>query len=210
MRKTFYFSVLAVAIGVLNACTSTTNTNLNVNGTRTTSKITTNTTVMNTANNAANSMSNTVSNTAAALTTPSAEEFMKMAAEGGMAEVELGKLAASKAKNLEVKKYGQMMVGDHGKANAELKTLAAKKNVVLPTDIGSFKTTKDQLTGLSGAEFDSAYVDAMVEDHEKDVSNFQKQADGATDAEVKAFAVKTLPVLKKHLEAIKAIQTKMQ
>jgi putative membrane protein len=154
-------------------------------------------------------VTNTISNAAASLTTPSAEEFMAMAAQSGMAEVEMGRLAATKAQNPEVKKFGQMMADDHGKANTELKALAAKENITLPTDLGSHKSTADELKGLSGAEFDQQYVEAMVDAHEDDVSAFQKQADSAADAEVKAFAAKTLPVLQKHLEAIKAIQAKM-
>ena len=103
-----------------------------------------------------------------------------------------------------------MMVDDHSKANDELKALAAKKNVTLPANIGSHKSTLDELTGLSGAEFDKEYVEEMVDDHETDVAAFQRQADNGTDPEVKAFAAKTLPVLKKHLDAIKAIQAKMK
>jgi putative membrane protein len=134
---------------------------------------------------------------------------MAMAAQSGMAEVELGRMAATKAQNPEVKQFGQMMVTDHGKANTELKALAAKKNIAVPTDLGTHASTAEELKGLSGADFDRAYVEAMVEAHEDDVSAFQKQADNAADAEVKAFAAKNLPVLQKHLEAIKAIQAKM-
>jgi putative membrane protein len=138
-------------------------------------------------------------------------EFMMKAAQGGMAEVELGKLASEKATNAEAKKFGQMMVEDHSNANTELKALAAKKSVTLPTDVGSeHKATMDKLKTLSGAEFDKAYVEAMVKDHEKDVSEFEKQSTDAKDADVKAFAAKTLPTLKKHLEKIKEIQSKMK
>ena len=134
---------------------------------------------------------------------------MEDAAQGGMAEVELGKVAATKAKDPEVKKFAQMMVTDHTKANAELKALAAKKNFQLPTDLGTHKSKLDSMSKLSGAEFDQEYVDNMVDDHEDDVAAFQKMADSGTDPDVKAFAAKCLPVLKKHLDAIKAIQAKM-
>ncbi len=152
-------------------------------------------------------------NSATSSTAPSSgdSEFMMKAAQGGMAEVELGKLASEKAANAEVKKFGQMMMEDHSNANTELKALATKKNVTLPTDIGSeHKATMDKLKTLSGAEFDKAYVEAMVKDHEKDVSEFEKQSTDAKDADVKAFATKTLPTLKKHLEKIKEIQSKMK
>lgn len=151
---------------------------------------------------------NAGSNTAAA---GGSNNFMTEAAQGGMAEVELGRLAQTKAQNAEVKSFGQKMVQDHSNANTELKALAAKKNVTLPTDVGAtHKTTMDKLSKLSGAEFDKEYVAAMVEDHEKDVKAFQTQADSATDADVKAFATKTLPTLKMHLEMIKGIQAKMK
>jgi len=135
---------------------------------------------------------------------------MKEAAEGGMAEVEMGKLASQKAQNPDVKKFGQMMVTDHTAANTELKALAAKKNIALPADAGSHKSNMDALAKESGAGFDKAYVNDMVSDHEKDVSDFQKQADSSSDPDVKAFAAKTLPVLRKHLDAIKAIEAKMK
>ena len=92
---------------------------------------------------------------------------------------------------------------------AELKALAAKKSVVLPTDIGSHKSTIDDLSKLSGADFDKAYVEAMVEDHEEDVDLFDDNTDNS-DADIKAFTTKTLPTLKSHLEMIKGIQSKMK
>ena len=159
--------------------------------------------------NSAGSAMNSVSNAVSGMTTGSAESFMKEAAQGGMAEVEMGKLAEQKSKNAEVKKFGQMMVKDHGEAGKDLMALAAKKNITLPTDMGAHKSTYDKLNGLSGADFDKAYVDDMVDDHQKDVSEFQKQANNATDPEVKAFAAKVVPVITKHLETIKGIQAKM-
>lgn len=180
---------------VVNGNNNRSNANLNSNGS--------------TVGNAANTVANTVSNAASALTIDSPDDFMKTAAQGGMAEVEMGKIAAQKATDPEVKKFGQQMVTDHSKANAELKALAGKKNVTLPTDLGPHQSTVDELKGLSGADFDKAYVDAMVDDHETDVSAFQSQADKSADADVKAFAAKTLPVLKKHLETIQTIDDRI-
>jgi putative membrane protein len=137
------------------------------------------------------------------------DNFWTTAAQGGMAEVELGKLALQKSQNADVKKFAQMMITDHTKANYELKALAAKKNIVLPTDIGGHKSTLDDLSKLSGAEFDKEYVEAMVDDHEEDVDFFEDKSNNS-DADLKAFAAKTLPTLKSHLEAIKAIQSKMK
>ena len=137
--------------------------------------------------------------------------FYIEAAQGGLAEVELGKLAAQKAQSPEVKSFGQMMVADHGKANAELQTVAGRKQMALPaTPAPSHQATMTQLQGLSGAEFDKAYVSAMVAAHEKDVALFERQAASDGDPDAQAFAAKTLPTLKKHLEAIKDIQSKLK
>ena len=138
-------------------------------------------------------------------------EFLTKAAQGGLAEVELGKLALTKATNAEVKKFAQQMVDDHSKANAELKTLAAQKNFSMPTEPSSKgKSLMDKLKGLSGAEFDKAYVNGMVEDHEEDVKLFKNQSEDGKDADVKAWAAKTLPNLQMHLDMIKGIQSKMK
>ena len=136
--------------------------------------------------------------------------FMNDAAPGGMAEVELGKLAAEKAQNAEVKAFGQKMIADHSKAGEELKQLAAQKKVMLPPDVlPTHKELMEKLSKLSGADFDREYVKAMVEAHEKDVTAFESVAKGATDADVKAFAAKTLPTLKMHLEMVKGMADKM-
>jgi putative membrane protein len=137
--------------------------------------------------------------------------FMMRAAESGMAEVEAGKLAAAKAQNAEVKQFGQQMVADHTRANNELKALSGKKNVTLPTDLDpAHKAMAAKLNGLSGAEFDKEYMRGQVEDHERTVALFQAQADNGTDAEAKAFAAKTLPNLKMHLDMARKINDKLK
>jgi len=156
-----------------------------------------------------NTMSSTTGTNVNSNTAVVQDNFWTKAAQGGMAEVELAKLALQKSQNADVKKFAQMMVTDHTKANTELKALATKKNVVLPTDIGSHKSTMDDLSKLSGADFDKAYVDAMVDDHEEDVDLFDDNTDNS-DADIKAFTTKTLPTLKAHLEMIKGIQSKMK
>jgi len=136
--------------------------------------------------------------------------FMNEAAPGGMAEVELGKLAAAKAENAEVKAFAQKMVEDHSKAGDELKQLAAQKKVMLPPDVmPKHKEIMDTLSKLNGADFDKEYVKAMVAAHEKDVAAFENVSKTAVDADVKAFATKTLPTLKMHFEMIKALADKM-
>ena len=127
--------------------------------------------------------------------------FVRKAAMGGMAEVELGNLAQQKASNDQVKQFGAKMVQDHGKANDELKQLASSKGIDLPSALDSkHKKDMDKLNKLSGAQFDKAYMSHMVDDHKKDVSEFKKQAKSGKDADVKAFAAKTLPTLEEHLQ----------
>jgi putative membrane protein len=126
-------------------------------------------------------------------------KFMTEAARGNMAEVELGRLATERGSSDAVKQFGQRMVSDHGKANDELKQLAQQKGLTLPTDLDSkHKKTIDKLSKLSGAGFDKAYAKEMVRDHDKDVKEFQHEAQKARDADLKSWAGKTLPLLQEH------------
>jgi len=126
---------------------------------------------------------------------------MREAAIGGMAEVELGRLATEKASNDQVKQFGQRMVADHGKASTELKALAQQKGITLPADLDSkHKQTVDKLSKLSGAAFDQAYMEEMRKDHKKDVSEFKQQAMSGSDPDVKAWAASTLPTLQEHMQ----------
>ena len=137
----------------------------------------------------------------AAAKQPSDQKFVMEAAKGGMAEVELSKLAQDKASSDQVKNFGKRMVDDHGKANDELQTLAKNKNITLPTDLDpKDKALKDRLSKLSGAAFDRAYMNAMLRDHRKDVNEFKMESTSGRDADVKAFASKTLPTLEDHLK----------
>ncbi len=136
--------------------------------------------------------------------------FINDAAPGGMAEVELGKTALQKSSNADIKAFAQKMVDDHSKAGDELKQLAAQKKVTLSTELlPAHKQLMDKLSKLSGADFDKEYVKAMLEAHNKDVTAFESVSKTAGDADVKAFATKTLPTLKMHLEMIKDIAGKM-
>ncbi len=134
--------------------------------------------------------------------------FVKQAAEGGLAEVELGKLATQKASSDDVKKFGQRMVDDHSKANDQLKDVASKKNITLPADLNAKdKAAKSRLEKLSGAAFDRAYMADMVRDHTKDVAEFRREAKSGSDADVKAFASSTLPTLESHLTEAKSVDS---
>lgn len=140
-----------------------------------------------------------------------AGDFMMKAAQGGMAEVELGKLAQTKSQNADVKKFAQMMIEDHSNANTELKALATKKSVTLPAEVNAEqKASAEKLKTLSGAEFDKAYVETMVSDHKKTLALFEKQVEAGNDVDASGFASKTLPKIKAHLETIQGIQAKMK
>jgi putative membrane protein len=132
--------------------------------------------------------------------------FIKSAAQGGMEEVELGKLAAEKASNPDVKSFGQRMVDDHSKANDQLKQLAAQKGVTLSATLSPTKKGEvNKLSKLSGAAFDRTYVSMMVKDHKKDVAEFEKTSKNAKDADLKGWAAATLPTLQDHLKMIQDI-----
>jgi len=150
------------------------------------------------------------SNTGAGQSGPVSEDDSKFAVEaasGGMMEVQLGELAQQKASSQRVKDFGAMMVRDHTKANDELKSLAGMKNITLPPAPGEDHMEHiKKLTAKSGKEFDRDYMNMMVEDHQEDVENFEECSAQGKDADLKAFATKTLPVLRMHLDSAKAIQ----
>jgi putative membrane protein len=134
--------------------------------------------------------------------------FYKNAAEGGLAEVELGILAQKKSNNESVKDFGAMMVKDHTAANNKLKDVAASKNILLPASASMGQmATKAKLEVLSGDTFDKSYIKGMIKDHQEAIAMFKKEAVSGQDPDAKAFAVATLPTLRAHLEKIKSIAT---
>lgn len=133
--------------------------------------------------------------------------FVQEAANGGLMEVELGRYAEQNALNPRVKNFGAMMVRDHSKANDELKSIAAAKNISIPAIMDDSHMNKvNDLKKKSGADFDKEYMKEMVDDHEKDVDKFKKEGEDGTDAEIKAFASKTLPILIVHQDSAKSIR----
>nr|WP_199156418.1 DUF4142 domain-containing protein [Pedobacter sp. ASV2] len=133
-------------------------------------------------------------------------KFATTAATGGMAEVALGKLALQKSTNAKIKEFATMMVTDHGKANEELMTLAATKNITLPTDIDDdHKKKAEELSKLTGTNFDKKYVEAMVDGHKKTLKLMQDEGKDGKDADLKAFANKTAPIVQAHLNMINKI-----
>jgi putative membrane protein len=127
------------------------------------------------------------------------KSFMMNAAKGGMMEVEMGKMAAQNAQNADVKKFGNRMVTDHSKANNELMTLAKEEGVALPAakSAGKWKSDKN-------------YMDDMVKDHQKDLAEFQKEAQNGTDPDVKAFAAKGAKMVSGHLKMAQDTQAKLK
>jgi putative membrane protein len=137
-------------------------------------------------------------------------EFAKEAAAGGLKEVALGELAQEQAKSEEVGRFGQRMVQDHGQANQKLMAIVEQKDIQLPQELPEDAQQKYQeLQQLSDAEFDEAYMDEMVKDHEKDVALFEQQAQSGEDPDLRAFAEETLPTLREHLELAREVQSQI-
>ena len=136
--------------------------------------------------------------------------FAKQTAMDGIAEVEHGRLAADKATNPDVKQFGQRMVDDHTKANDELKSWASTNNVTLPADMGpQHKAMQDKLSKMSGDAFDKAYMAHMVSAHAKAVAAFQRESKSGGNADLKAWADKTLPTLQEHHTMARSLNTKV-
>lgn len=126
--------------------------------------------------------------------------FVQKAGEGGMAEVELSKIAEKNAKSADVKKFAEKMVHDHTANNKELATIAAKENIQVPKSLDSDHTAlKEKLEGMKGADFDRAYVDAMRSDHQKMIDLLKSSQSTVSTEELRTFIKKTEPVVEHHL-----------
>lgn len=143
---------------------------------------------------------------ASAALNQSDQEFIVKASQGNKAEVELAQLAIEKASNPEVKKFAEQIVKDHSKANQKLNGIAKKKGVSIPENLSEEALQlKNTLAALNGAEFDRQYMSAMVDDHQKDIDEFQNEKKLGKDADVKRFAAQSLPTLKRHLGMAQSI-----
>ena len=143
-------------------------------------------------------------------TATSDQDFMNMACQANLAEIEAGSLAESKGTSADVKKFAQHMVEDHTASNDQLTSLAEKTNFRLPTrpdDAHQKETAK--LAGMSGAEFDRKYAEMMVTDHQKAVALFEKWSKDAKHDDVRAWAEKTLPKLRDHLTMARDLSSKL-
>lgn len=137
-------------------------------------------------------------------------DFAVDAADGGMLEVELGKIAISKAQNQAVKDFGQRMVDDHTKINNELKALADQKGIVLPP--APSRDNADVLRKMNekdANDFDKDFIDHMISDHNKDISLFEKASKDANDEEIRAFANRNLATLRSHKDAAEALKDRL-
>lgn len=138
------------------------------------------------------------------------QQFVSLAAQGGRAEVELGRLASERAGRASVQRFGQRMVVDHGAMNAELAQVTARKGMGVPTALDDARREEiDRLARLSGHDFDRAYMQHMVADHMKEIAHFERQAQAGTDPDLKALAASALPVLREHLEMAKNLNTQV-
>jgi putative membrane protein len=136
--------------------------------------------------------------------------FYKHAAEGGLFEVQAGQIAQNKGNSQQVKDFGAMMVKDHSAANDKLQQLASSKSITLPTSpsVGQM-AAKTKLDVLSGDTFDKSYVKGQVKAHQDTIALFRKEINSGQDPDAKAFATATLPTVRSHLKAVKAIATDM-
>jgi len=137
--------------------------------------------------------------------------FVTSAADGGMFEVEAGKLAVAKGDStsmgfmhgdsLSVKSFGQMMITDHTKVNEELKSLVTRKGATVPASLSPAKQQKlDSLSAVTGAAFNSLYGRMMVSSHRETIALFQSEAASGNDNELKSWASDKIPALQEHLE----------
>jgi putative membrane protein len=135
--------------------------------------------------------------------------FVDQATTGGLAEVAAGKIAEQKAQKDNVKDFARQMIADHGKANDQLMAIVGQEKLKAPTAPDKrHAAAADRLKKMSGAEFDRSYMQGQIEDHEKTVQLFQKEAKSGQDAKLKAFAAETLPTLQHHLQMAQSIGAK--
>lgn len=134
--------------------------------------------------------------------------FIKDAAQGGQAEVQLGQLAQQKSQNDQVKQFGQHLQQDHSQANQELMQIAQKLGVTVPTGPDRKEARHaEKLQDKTGADFDKAFVEHAIQDHQKDITKFQQALQDVKNPELKAFIQKSIPKLTQHLQMARTTGT---
>ncbi len=199
MKKKYLSFALLSGIMSLVACNDGTDT------TTSTTDSSNMTTMDNTTMNDTNSVNST--NIPAMSLESMDKDFVMKAASGGMMEVEASQIAQQNAGHARVKAFADMMVQDHTNANNELKGFASSRGLTIPQDslMMKHKSMLDEMRKMTGKAFDKHYISMMVKDHNKDISEFEKASDNAKDADLKAWAAKTLPALKKHKDTLQAL-----
>lgn len=135
------------------------------------------------------------------------EKFVRDAAQGNLREVRIGELARERAGRAEVKDYGRILASEHSRNGADLKALAARKNIQLSEQLDpAHSRGLEELGRLNGPDFDKSFLSEAVREHKKDISEFEDASKTAKDPDVRAFAERTLPTLRTHLERAQALQ----
>jgi putative membrane protein len=128
----------------------------------------------------------------------------------GTAEIELGRLAQQRGQHADVKEFGAVMVEHHQKAADELRPIANQfttgEAAARTPDAGDHKDLMEELSSLSGRDFDRKYIQEMIDDHEEGIDDLEGKAENASSPEVKAWAAKTLPTMRQHLERARTIK----
>ncbi len=138
-------------------------------------------------------------------------KFLIKAAQDGAAEIQICEVALKQAESADVKKFAQDMIKQHGQIDQEAASIAAQKNIVLPTEVSAEqKSTFEEMKKLSGKNFDKKFMEHNVSDHENDVKDYKEQMEQGTDADIKAFAAKTLTTLQTHLGYSTEINNKVK
>jgi len=137
-------------------------------------------------------------------------KFAMEAAQGGMAEVQMAQVVLQKTNNQAVKAFAQRMVDDHTKLNDQMKQVASTQSMTLPTNVDpKDQAEMSKLSNMSEPQLDRAYIDYQVKDHEKDIKEFQKEANNGKDAQLKQLAQQALPILQSHLQMAKDTQSQL-
>jgi putative membrane protein len=199
MKKKYLSLALLGGITLLVACNDGTDT------TSSTFDSSNMTTTDNTNMNDTGTMTNT--NTTAAPLEQMDKDFVMKAASGGMMEVEASQIAQQNAGHARVKAFADMMVQDHTNVNNELKGFASSRGLTIPQDslMTKHKSMLDKMRNMTGKAFDKHYIDMMMNDHNKDINAFEKASNNSKDADLKAWAAKTLPTLRMHKDTVQAL-----
>ncbi len=201
MKKKYLSLALVAGVMSLAACNNDTDT------TTSTSDSSNMTTTDNTNTNMSDTNAMTNTNTMGAPLEQMDRNFVMKAASGGMMEVEASQIAQQNAGHPRVKAFADMMVQDHTNANNELKGFASSRSLTIPQDslMMKHKSMLDKMRNMTGKAFDKHYINMMMNDHNKDISEFEKASNNAKDADLKAWAAKTLPTLRMHKDTVVAL-----